>query len=110
MLAAGILAALVILFSQAFEKEASSLLSRIKSTKTEKQEKARDTNNKVVVSASSDAVTSGQAVNTGDTDHTLIREIVFDQEKNAETPAMDHAILANFFKTLFRVFISPQAP
>lgn len=106
MLAAGILAAAVILFSQAFQKETSSFLSKIRPT----TEKPVDAEKKVIAPAPADAVTSGQAVETGDTDPSFIREIVFDEKKSVEQPAIYQTIIADFFKTLFRVFISPQAP
>lgn len=109
MLAAGILAAMVILFSQAFEKETSTLISRLKSTKTEKKDKARE-DHKVITPASTDAVTSGQAVQTSDTDASFIREIVQEEQPASETTPVHQTFLVNFFKTLFRVYIAPQAP
>jgi hypothetical protein len=107
MLVAGILAAIVILFSQAFQKETHTFLSKIK---TEKAEKPADADKKVISATPADAVTSGQAVQQGDANPSFIREIVFGKEKNTEPPVVNHTILAEFFKTLFRVFISPQAP
>ena len=107
MLAAGILAALVILFSQAFQKETSSFLSKIK---TDKTEKSADPEKKIIAAAPSDAVTSGQAVEVGDANPSFIREILLGDNKDAKQPDVDGTILAKFFKTLFRVFISPQAP
>jgi hypothetical protein len=109
MLAAGILAALVILFSQAFEKETNSLISRLKAPKTEKQDSSRE-DHKVITPASTDAVTSGQAVQTPDTDANFIREIVQEEQPNSETPSIHQTFLVDFFKTLFRVYIAPQAP
>ncbi len=107
MLSAGILAAMVILFSQAFQKETTTFLSKIKPVTTEKVPEAEK---KAIVPAPTDAVTSGQAVKTDDASPSFIREIIFGEDKGAEQPAIDHTILADFFKTLFRVFISPQAP
>jgi len=109
MLAAGILAAMVILFSQAFEKETSTLISRLKSTKTEKQDPARE-DHKVITPASTDAVTSGQAVQTPDADANFIREIVQEEQPTSETRSIHQTFLVDFFKTLFRVYIAPQAP
>lgn len=106
MLAAGILAAAVILFSQAFQKETRSFLSKAKATDTEKPAET----DKVIIQAPSDAVTSGQAMQTGDADPSFIREIVFDERGSVEQPAIYQTIIGDFFKTLFRVFISPQAP
>jgi hypothetical protein len=107
MLAAGILAAVVILCSQAFQKETRSILSKIDAGKTEK---SAGTEKKVIAATPSDAVTSGQAVEVGEADPTFIREILLGNEKDSRQPAIDNAIVSEFFKTLFRVFISPQAP
>jgi hypothetical protein len=107
MLAAGILAAAVILCSQAFQKETRSFLSKINAEKTEQ---AADTQKKVIAATPSDAVTSGQAVEVGDADPSFIREIVLGDNKDNKKPALDQSIVSELFKTLFRVFISPQAP
>ena len=106
MLGAGILAAIVILCSQAFQQETDSFLSKIKETQTEKPAEAE----KIIVATPTDAVTSGQAVQVGDVNPSLIREIIQDEESTSAQPTIDKTILAEFFKTLFRVFISPQAP
>lgn len=107
MLAAGILAALVILCSQAFQEETHSFLSKINA---EKSGKTAGTEKKVIVATPSDAVTSGQAVEVGDANPSFIREIVRDENKDSKQPTLDKTILIDFFKTLFRVIISPQAP
>ena len=107
MLAAGILAVLVILCSQTFQKETASYLSRIRNNKTEKQ---ADPEKKVIAATPADAVTSGQAVEVGDADPSFIREIIFGEENTADHPAVDQAILGEFLKTLFHTVISPQAP
>ena len=106
MLAGGILAAVVILFSQAFQKETHSFLSKIKTNQTEKQAETE----KKIVAPPADAVTSGQAVEVGDANPSFIREIVLDTDTTAKQPAIDKTIIADFFKTLFRAVISPQAP
>ncbi len=107
MLAAGILAAMVILCSQAFQKETRILLSKIKVDKTEQSAEAEKT---VIASTPSDAVTSGQAVEVGDADPSFIREIVVGDEQDNQQPVLDNGVVSDFLKTLFRVFISPQAP
>jgi hypothetical protein len=107
MLAAGILAAVVILCSQAFQKETRSILSRIDSGKTEKP---ADAEKKAIIATPSDAVTSGQAVEVGDADASFIREIVRNEDKDSKQFILDKTILVDFFKTLFRAVISPQAP
>ncbi|MEJ0054712.1 MAG: hypothetical protein WDN75_03140 [Bacteroidota bacterium] len=107
MLVAGILAAVIILFSQAFQKETCQLLSKIKSHKTEKTTEAEK---KVIVAAPVDAVTSGTAVEVEDANASLIREIVLDENNTSKQAVIGKTLVANFFKTLFRVVISPQAP
>ena len=107
MLAAGILAAAVILCSQAFQKETSSFLSKIEKDKAEKSAKPEK---KVIVAAQADAVTSSQAVEVGDANPSFIREIILDEDRAKEQPTIDKTIFSDFLKTLFRTFISPQAP
>jgi len=107
MLVAGVLAAVVILCSQAFEKETTSILSKIQS---EKSEKPADAEKKIIVAAPADAVTSGPAAEVHDTNPSLIREIILDEDKPSKQPAVGKTILADIFRTLFRVVISPQAP
>ena len=107
MLAAGILAAVVILCSQAFQKETSSFLSKIEK---DKAEKTTAPEKKVIVAAPADAVTSSQAVEVGDANPSFIREIIHGEDRAKEPPSIDQAIFSGFLKTLFRTFISPQAP
>ncbi len=107
MLAAGILAVIVILCSQAFQKETSSFLSKIRSDKTEKKAEGEK---KVIIAAPADAVTSGQAVEVEHANPSLIREILFDEENSSKYPPVDQTILGNFFMTMLRAVISPQAP
>ena len=107
MLSAGILAAVVILCSQAFQKETRAILSKIN---TEKTEKTADAEKSVIVAAPSDAVTSGPAVEVGETEPSFIREIVLDDTKDSQTPVIDNTVVSEFLKTLMRVFIAPQAP
>lgn len=107
MLVAGVLAAAVILCSQAFEKETKSILSKIQS---EKSEKPADAEKKIIVAAPADAMTSGPAAEVHHTNPSLIREIILDEDKPSKQPALYKTILADIFRTLFRVVISPQAP
>ena len=107
MLAAGILAAIVILCSQAFQKETRSFLSKIKADKTEKSAGAEK---KALIVAPADAVTSSQAVEVGDANPSFIREIILDEDRSQHQPALSKAVFSNFFKTLFHTIISPQAP
>ena len=111
MLVAGILAAVIILFSQAFQKETTQILSKIKTDKTDTKDcKTTDAEKKVVIAASAEAVTSGVAVQVEDTNPSLIREIIFNENGGSSKPAIVKTILVDFFKTLFKAVISPQAP
>jgi hypothetical protein len=111
MLVAGILAAVIILFSQAFQKETAQILSRIGPEKAEAKDcKPADAEKKVVIAASTDAVISGAAVQVQDTNPSLIREIIFKENSAASRTVILETVLVDFFKTLFRVVISPQAP
>lgn len=110
MLSAGILAALVILCSQAFQKETRAILSKINTEKTDKTEKAADGEKCVVVATPSDAVTSGPAVEVGEAEPSFIREILLDDTKDSQTPVVNNTVVSEFLKTLMRVFIAPQAP
>ncbi|CAN5418972.1 hypothetical protein BH09BAC3_BH09BAC3_05750 [soil metagenome] len=111
MLVAGILAAIIVLFSQAFQKETTQILSKIRpDMAATKDAKPADAEKKVVIATSTEAVTSGTAVQVEDTNPSLIREIIFDENSAAVQPVILKAVLVDFFKTLFRVVISPQAP
>jgi hypothetical protein len=107
MLAAGILAAVVILCSRAFEKETGSILSKIQ---TEQSEKAKDASNPVIKAAPADAVTSSPAAKVPDSNPTFIREIILNEDQPSKEPLIDKTVIAEIFKTLLRVVISPQAP
>jgi hypothetical protein len=107
MLAAGVLAAVVILCSQAFEKETVSILSKIK---TEASGQSKEAGNPVIKAAPADAVTSSPSANVADSHPTFIREIIIDEDKTSKEPLIDKTIVAEIFKTLLRVVISPQAP
>lgn len=107
ILATGILAALVILLSQAFQQDARTFLSKIK---TDQSEKPAGAEKKVVIATPSDAVVASQAGEVGDTKPALIREIILDADSVSERPVVPKTIIASFFKTLFRTIISPQAP
>ncbi|HRI77920.1 MAG TPA: hypothetical protein PLR06_00160 [Cyclobacteriaceae bacterium] len=106
-LIAGILAALVILFSQALRQETSNYLSKIKA---EQDSQSAESDKDVIIVAPSEAVPSGQSVEVADADPSLIREIVPGEEVSSGAPRILKSFLTDFFKTLFRVYISPQAP
>ena len=104
---AGILAAVTILCSKAFQKETTSILSKIKSEQTDQK---ADPEKMVIIAAPVDAVTSGPAVRVPDTNPSFIREIILDEDQPTRNPIVGKAVIADLFKTLFRAVISPQAP
>ena len=107
MLLGGLLSALTILFSQAFQQEAHAFLTKVK---TEKTDASGGPEKKIVVAAPSEAVPSGQATDVSNSNPSFICEILPEDEHALEQPIVDKKVLTDFFKTLFRAFISPQAP
>ncbi|MBL7863559.1 MAG: hypothetical protein JNK10_01705 [Cyclobacteriaceae bacterium] len=105
MIAAGILAAVVILVSPAFQCETTSFLSKAKA-KTEQPTETNDT----IIAVHSDAVTSGQACTVETVNPFVLQEIIKDDNQQVERRVPGTAIIASLFKTLLRTVISPQAP
>jgi len=111
MLIAGILAAIIILFSQAFQKETDQILSKIKPANSGViTEKPAEAEKKVIISTPADAVISGTAVQVADANPSLIREIIFDENSAPAKPVFFKTLFVDLFKTLFKAVISPQAP
>ena len=106
MVVVGIFAAVIILLSPALQKEARSFLSEIKS----KQTKPTSEKETALITVQTDAVTSTQSCETVDANPSVIREIILEEGNQPKQYSLDKTILASFFKTLFRMFISPQAP
>jgi hypothetical protein len=102
LLASGLCAVLVILLSQSFY-QTSSLPAKSKAGKaSDKQE--------VAIHAPSDVAAQGQAVELNEQQQpSLLEEIISSDDKN-EKAVFIQKIATNFFKTLFRVIISPNAP
>lgn len=105
MVAAGVLAALIILFSPAFQRETSQFLTDAKA-KTEKPAESE----KQFVALSSDAVTSGQAGQVETVNPFVIQEIIAETKRQTVLPIPRITLPAAFFRTLLRTVISPQAP
>ena len=99
LLATGICAVLVILLSQSFYKTGQSLA---------KAEKAKD-KKEVTIQAPSDVAAQGQAVELNDQQPSLLEELIL-SDKKQETVVFVQKTTINFFRTLFRVIISPNAP
>ena len=105
MIAAGVVAALIILFSPAFQRETSQFLTKAK-TKSEKPVE----HEKQFVAVPSDAVTSGQAGEVETANPFVIQEIIAEPERKTILLSLALSIPATFFRTLLSTVISPQAP
>jgi len=101
LMASGFCAVLVILLSQSFY-QTSSVPSKIKA------EKASD-KKEVAIHAPSDVAAQGQSVELNHSQPPVSEELVLGDDKN-EKAVFIQKIATNFFKTLFRVIISPNAP
>jgi hypothetical protein len=99
LLASGICAVLVILLSQSFYQNSHVVLK----TKAEKDKK------EVAIHAPSDVASQGHSVELNEQQPSHVQEIILSDEKN-ETVVFIQKTSVNFFKTLFRVIISPNAP
>ncbi len=101
LLISGFCAVLVILLSQSFYQTTSL------STKT-KTEKASD-KTEVAIHAPSDVAAQGQAVELNHSQPSVLEELVLANDKN-EKAIFIQKFATKFFKTLFQVIISPNAP
>ena len=104
MMIAGVLAVIVILFSQSFYHEAQSNLEKIKSEQSPDQETS-----KAFISAPSDAVVNSTVENVNEQVPSLLEEL-FTTDEEAQAVSIPPSFFANFFKTFFRAIISPNAP
>ncbi len=100
LLASGFSAVLVILLSQSFYQVASVPVK----SKAEKSGKTE-----VAIHAPSDVAAQGQAVELNHTQPSVLEGLVLGDGKN-EKAVFIQKIATKFFKTLFRVIISPNAP
>ncbi len=101
LLASGFCAVLVILLSQSFYQSAPVPTK----SKTEKASGKTE----VVINAPSDVAAQGQAVELSHSQPSVVEELVLSDSKN-EKAVFIQKIATDFFKTLFRVIISPNAP
>lgn len=104
MMVAGVLAALIILFSQSFYHEAQSNLKKIQSEQSSDQEVPQ-----TFISAPSDAVVNSTVENVNEQVPSLLEEL-FTTDEEAEAVSIIPTFFGNFFQTLFRAIISPNAP
>ncbi len=98
LLASGICAVLVILLSQSFY-QVSGQVSKAKSK--DKKE--------VTIQAPSDVAAQGQSVELNQQQPSLLEELIL-SDKKQEVVVFIQKTTIDFFKTLFQVIISPNAP
>ncbi len=102
LLASG-LCAVVVIF--AFAVLLSGCFCSRKIAKNEKSSEKKE----VAIHAPSDVASQGQAFELNPTQPSVVEELVLPDSKN-ENAVFIQKIATNFFKTLFRVIISPNAP
>lgn len=98
LLAVGICAVAVILLSHSFYQDQKIATKTTKKGKTE-----------VTIQAPSDVTSQGQIGVVPDQHPSVVKEIVTDERKDNAVIFVRKSV-ANFFRTLFRVVIAPNAP
>src|SRR5437868_4341379 len=98
LLASGICAVLVILLSQSFYQVSGQTL---KAKSKDKKE--------VIIQAPTDVAAQGQAVELNHQEPSVLEELIL-SDKKSEVVVFIQKTTIDFFKTLFRVIISPNAP
>ena len=109
---AGVLAAVVILFSQSFYHQAqSNIQSNSKKIATEQSsdKSDKDADQAFIITAPSDAVVNSSVENENVQIPSLLEEL-FTTDQEAQSVSIAPAVFANLFKTFFRAVISPNAP
>jgi len=101
LLASGFCAVLVILLSQSFY-QTGTLPAK---TKAEKASEKKE----VAIHAPSDVAAQGQAVELNHSQPPILEKLILADDKN-EKAVFIQKIATKFFRTLFRVIISPNAP
>ena len=104
MMIAGVLAAVIILFSQSFYHQAQSNLEKIKSEQAPDQDAPQ-----TFIGAPSDAVVNSTVENVNEQVPSLLEEL-FTTDEEAEAVSIIPTFFGNFVHTLFRDIISPNAP
>ena len=102
---AGVLAAVVILFSQSFYHQAQSNIKKIATEQSSDQ----DSDQAFIITAPSDAVVNSSVENENVQVPSLLEEL-FTTDQEAQSVSVAPAVFANLFKTFFRAVISPNAP
>jgi hypothetical protein len=103
MIVAGLLAALTIVISPAFQREAAGVIME---TNAENEE-GEDTQ---IAAVSAEGVTSPQAVEVESANPFIIQEIITKADQPAPLPALAVALPASVLTALLKSVISPQAP
>jgi hypothetical protein len=101
LLASGFCAVLVILLSQSFY-QTNLQASKIKADKASDKKE-------VAIHAPADVAAQGQSVELHPSQPSVIAKLVLEDDKSGNGVFIQK-IANNFFKTLFRVIISPNAP
>lgn len=104
MMIAGVLAAVVILFSQSFYHQAQSNIKKIATEQSSDQDA-----DQAFITAPSDAVVNSSVENENVQIPSLLEEL-FTTDQEAQSVSIAPAVFANLFKTFFRAAISPNAP
>jgi hypothetical protein len=105
MVAAGILAVVVILLSNAFQRETTQILTEA-NAKTD----TREDGGKKFAAIPSDAVTSSQACEVETVNPFVIQEIIGEDKQPMVLPLPSIKLPVSIFKAMLRSVISPQAP
>ena len=106
MISTGVLVATLIFLSQAFHSQAQAGLEKIKTEKSSRKDAGTST---TYINASSEAVPQTTSVDIDDKASFSLSEVkrIIREEKWI---SFDRPIFTEFFKTLFRVVIAPNAP
>lgn len=104
LIAAGLLAALVIILSHTY----SLRVDEEKKAATEQTGKS--TENKTVLTVPAEALTQGSLVRVDEQVPVSVIEILGEPQKIQNFVPRSEVIFSNLFKTLFRVLIAPNAP
>lgn len=106
MMAAGLMAALTILFSHGFKHEASQAIIEVSAAS--KADSKDDSAKLVAVSA--DAVTSSAATEVESVNPYVVQEIIAKPERPTSTNVRLLVIPVSLITSLLKAVISPQAP
>jgi starvation-inducible outer membrane lipoprotein len=104
LMVVGLLAATVIVLSHVF-KAPEELAAKKPAT-----EQSADSDSKTVISAPTEAVMQGTAVQVDEQAPQTLLEVLAEPQSNTGFVPVAKELFSSFLKTLFRVIISPNAP